>query len=244
MTPTSSLRFGAPLLLLAVVLASSTASSRSFAARASITRPGSVSATVSFPAGGLFRVGRGGSSPDSTTGSTILASNNNEVSAPEDDVEVVVPSPAPASSSKMGPKAAPPGLLRRLLPSFPWHTLPDSLTYLRCMAIPLLVVLFYIPKEIANRNVWVSLLFAGASITDWADGYLARRLKQESAWGAFMDPVADKVLVCGCCEHSVDHKLAGKPDYTADIIVKKWPKPLESHIVGGWPHVLVVPTQT
>ena len=195
MTPTSSLRFGAPLLLLAVVLASSTASSRSFAARASITRPGSVSAAVSFPAGGLFRVGRGGSSPDSTTGSTILASNNNEVSAPEDDVEVVVPSPAPASSSKMGPKAAPPGLLRRLLPSFPWHTLPDSLTYLRCMAIPLLVVLFYIPKEIANRNVWVSLLFAGASITDWADGYLARRWDITSAFGAFLDPVADKLMV-------------------------------------------------
>ena len=62
------------------------------------------------------------------------------------------------------------------------------------MAIPLLVVLYYLPS-IPNRSVINSLIFAGASITDYLDGYLARRWDITSAFGAFLDPVADKLMV-------------------------------------------------
>lgn len=71
--------------------------------------------------------------------------------------------------------------------------LPNSLTLLRVAMIPLLVVVFYLPWR------WHALasaaLFALAALTDWADGYLARRLGQESRFGAFLDPVADKLIV-------------------------------------------------
>ena len=70
---------------------------------------------------------------------------------------------------------------------------PNALTYLRIALIPLIVVIFYLPW------VWAgpvsALLFALAGVTDWLDGYLARRLGQESHFGAFLDPVADKLMV-------------------------------------------------
>ena len=72
--------------------------------------------------------------------------------------------------------------------------LPNSLTLLRVAMIPLLVVVFYLPWK------WHALasaaLFGLAALTDWADGYLARKLNQTSAFGAFLDPVADKFLIC------------------------------------------------
>ncbi|MAS40149.1 MAG: CDP-diacylglycerol--glycerol-3-phosphate 3-phosphatidyltransferase [Porticoccaceae bacterium] len=71
--------------------------------------------------------------------------------------------------------------------------LPNALTLLRMLLIPLLVVVFYLPWK------WHALasaaLFGLAALTDWADGYLARRLGQESRFGAFLDPVADKLIV-------------------------------------------------
>lgn len=72
-------------------------------------------------------------------------------------------------------------------------TLPNLLTLLRVAAIPLLVVLFYFPEPVGTH--WVAVLFAAAGITDWLDGYLARRSGQTSAFGAFLDPVADKLIV-------------------------------------------------
>lgn len=98
-----------------------------------------------------------------------------------------------AGNDKMGPNASPPGFLRRILPSFPWHALPNLLTYLRCLAIPLFVCTFYWSDELAH--VWTSTLFAVASLTDFLDGYLARRWDITSAFGAFLDPVADKLMV-------------------------------------------------
>mgnify|MGYP003382013653 FL=1 len=73
-----------------------------------------------------------------------------------------------------------------------WN-LPNTLTWLRIFAIPLLVVLFYLPYHWASPAA--GLLFSAAAITDTLDGYLARRLGQTSRLGAFLDPVADKLIV-------------------------------------------------
>src|SRR3989441_3814844 len=76
--------------------------------------------------------------------------------------------------------------------SMPWN-LPNTLTWLRIAAIPLIVVLFYMPYSWADPAA--GLLFAAAGVTDSLDGYLARRLGQTSRLGAFLDPVADKLIV-------------------------------------------------
>jgi phosphatidylglycerophosphate synthase len=73
-----------------------------------------------------------------------------------------------------------------------WN-LPNTLTWLRIFAIPLVVVLFYLPYQWADPAA--GLLFAVAGITDSLDGYLARRMGQTSRLGAFLDPVADKLIV-------------------------------------------------
>src|SRR5262249_14086213 len=74
----------------------------------------------------------------------------------------------------------------------PWN-LPNTLTWLRIAAIPLIVLLFYMPFPWADPAA--GLVFAAAGITDSLDGYLARRLGQTSRLGAFLDPVADKLVV-------------------------------------------------
>jgi CDP-diacylglycerol--glycerol-3-phosphate 3-phosphatidyltransferase len=75
-------------------------------------------------------------------------------------------------------------------------TLPTTLTWLRIFAIPLIVAVFYLPLPEHYLNLTAALLFIAFSLTDWLDGFLARRLNQTSAFGAFLDPVADKFLVC------------------------------------------------
>jgi CDP-diacylglycerol--glycerol-3-phosphate 3-phosphatidyltransferase len=100
-----------------------------------------------------------------------------------------------SSSSKLGPNAPPPGLLRSLFPSFPWHSLPNYLTYARCLSIPLFLLLSYYPTAYVNRAPALGVIFALASITDWFDGFLARRWDITSPFGAFLDPVADKLMV-------------------------------------------------
>jgi CDP-diacylglycerol--glycerol-3-phosphate 3-phosphatidyltransferase len=72
-------------------------------------------------------------------------------------------------------------------------TLPNILTWIRIAAIPLIVILFYAPYHWSDPAA--GLLFAAAGITDSLDGYLARRLNQTSRLGAFLDPVADKLVV-------------------------------------------------
>ena len=74
--------------------------------------------------------------------------------------------------------------------------LPNLLTWLRMLAIPLLVGVFYLPMQPEARNTIATVIFVAAAVTDWIDGWLARRLGQTSAFGAFLDPVADKLLVC------------------------------------------------
>src|SRR3954466_475144 len=73
-----------------------------------------------------------------------------------------------------------------------WN-LPNTLTWLRIFAIPLVIVFFYLPFGWADPAA--GLLFAVAGITDSLDGYLARKMNQTSRLGAFLDPVADKLIV-------------------------------------------------
>lgn len=73
------------------------------------------------------------------------------------------------------------------------QNIPNILTLLRILLIPVFVVLFYLPWQYAAEAC--AIVFALAAITDWFDGYLARKLKQVSALGAFLDPVADKLMV-------------------------------------------------
>lgn len=75
-------------------------------------------------------------------------------------------------------------------------TIPTLLTWARILAIPLIVGVFYLPLEPVTRNEVATLLFVVFAATDWFDGFLARKLNQTSAFGAFLDPVADKFLVC------------------------------------------------
>ena len=75
---------------------------------------------------------------------------------------------------------------------------PNLLTWLRIMMIPLVIGVFYVPEvwlSSGNQNLIATSLFIAAAITDWLDGYLARRLNQTSAFGAFLDPVADKLMI-------------------------------------------------
>jgi len=73
-----------------------------------------------------------------------------------------------------------------------WN-IPNILTILRIVAIPLFIFAYYAPVPWGNELAVV--IFVAAAITDWLDGYLARRLDQASPFGAFLDPVADKLMV-------------------------------------------------
>ena len=76
--------------------------------------------------------------------------------------------------------------------------IPNLLTWLRIILIPLFVGIFYFEKSWVsepNQNLVATIIFTAAAITDWLDGWLARRLNQTSAFGAFLDPVADKLMV-------------------------------------------------
>lgn len=74
--------------------------------------------------------------------------------------------------------------------------LPTLFTWARIVAIPLIVGVFYLPLPDPARNLIATIMFVLFALTDWLDGYLARKLNQTSAFGAFLDPVADKILVC------------------------------------------------
>jgi CDP-diacylglycerol--glycerol-3-phosphate 3-phosphatidyltransferase len=77
-----------------------------------------------------------------------------------------------------------------------FFNLPTLLTWARIVSIPLIVGVFYLNIDEGTRNLAATVLFIVVALTDWADGYLARRLNMTSSFGAFLDPVADKFLVC------------------------------------------------
>jgi CDP-diacylglycerol--glycerol-3-phosphate 3-phosphatidyltransferase len=89
-----------------------------------------------------------------------------------------------------------------------FFTIPTLMTWTRIVAIPLLVGVFYLPLDAASRNLIATVMFVAFALTDWLDGYLARKLNQTSAFGAFLDPVADKFLVCASLLVLVDLQRA------------------------------------
>jgi len=77
-----------------------------------------------------------------------------------------------------------------------FFNIPTLFTWTRIIAIPLMVAVFYLPLDVQTHNLVATVMFVIFALTDWLDGYLARKLNQTSAFGAFLDPVADKFLVC------------------------------------------------
>ena len=77
-----------------------------------------------------------------------------------------------------------------------FFTIPTIMTWTRIVAIPLIIAVFYLPLSQEMKNLTATVMFVVFALTDWLDGFLARRLNQTSSFGAFLDPVADKFLVC------------------------------------------------
>jgi CDP-diacylglycerol--glycerol-3-phosphate 3-phosphatidyltransferase len=78
-----------------------------------------------------------------------------------------------------------------------FFTIPTIMTWTRIVAIPLIIGVYYLDSlTIETKNLIATVLFVLFAFTDWLDGFLARKLNQTSAFGAFLDPVADKFLVC------------------------------------------------
>lgn len=73
--------------------------------------------------------------------------------------------------------------------------IPNLLTWARILLIPLVVGVYYVPLPVVEQNFIATAAFLVAAVTDWIDGWLARKLNQMSAFGAFLDPVADKLMV-------------------------------------------------
>src|SRR5699024_8967195 len=71
--------------------------------------------------------------------------------------------------------------------------IPTILTLFRILLLPVLVIVFYFPLH--GAGFYSALIFVIAAIRDWFDGFLARKLKQTTRFGAFLDPVADKIMV-------------------------------------------------
>ncbi len=98
--------------------------------------------------------------------------------------------------------------------------IPIALTWLRIVMIPVFVAVYYLPDTWlmpVAKNWTAMVLFAGAAITDWLDGYLARRWGETSAFGAFLDPVADKLMVAAALILLV--QLGRAEAYLAIIII-------------------------
>ena len=81
--------------------------------------------------------------------------------------------------------------------------LPNLLTVARILLIPVFLLIYLIPGELTY--VIAAILFGLAAFTDWLDGYLARRLNQATAFGAFLDPVADKLIVVSALAVLIGH---------------------------------------
>ena len=99
--------------------------------------------------------------------------------------------------------------------------LPTWLTLFRVALLPVMVAVFYLPFP--GHNITAAIVFVLAAITDWLDGYLARRMKLTSAFGAFLDPVADKLMVAVTLFLLVEAHRGGWPGIvmavTAAVIV-------------------------
>lgn len=88
-------------------------------------------------------------------------------------------------------------------------TIPTLLTWARIAAIPLIIGVYQLNWPVATQNQVATSLFVLFALTDWLDGYLARKLNQTSAFGAFLDPVADKFLICATLLVLLEHARVG-----------------------------------
>jgi CDP-diacylglycerol--glycerol-3-phosphate 3-phosphatidyltransferase len=98
----------------------------------------------------------------------------------------------PQRARRKGRGASQPGLGHNR-PMF--FTIPTLLTWARIAAIPLIVGVYYLGWDMSHKNLAATTMFVLFALTDWLDGWLARKLDQTSAFGAFLDPVADKFLI-------------------------------------------------
>ena len=99
---------------------------------------------------------------------------------------------------------------------FMFFSIPNIMTWTRIAAIPFIVLIFDVPLDFETKNVIATVLFVLFALTDWMDGYLARKLNQTSAFGAFLDPVADKFLVCASLLVLVD---LGRVDVIVALLI-------------------------
>lgn len=90
-----------------------------------------------------------------------------------------------------------------------FFTIPTLLTWARIAAIPLIIGVYYLDWPMATKNLVATSMFVLFAATDWLDGYLARKLNQTSAFGAFLDPVADKFLICASLLVLLEHGRVG-----------------------------------
>jgi cardiolipin synthase (CMP-forming) len=93
-----------------------------------------------------------------------------------------------------------------------FFTIPTLLTWARIAAIPLIIGVYWLDGPgwpMATKNLVATSLFVLFALTDWLDGYLARKLQQTSAFGAFLDPVADKFLICASLLVLLEHGRVG-----------------------------------
>ncbi|MDO8306560.1 CDP-diacylglycerol--glycerol-3-phosphate 3-phosphatidyltransferase [Herminiimonas sp.] len=100
--------------------------------------------------------------------------------------------------------------------------IPILLTWLRVAMIPLIVGVFYLPDlwlSPFNKGVASTTIFIGAAFTDWLDGFLARRWNETSAFGAFLDPVADKLMVAGALLVLIEFRSVDYISIIAFIII-------------------------
>lgn len=124
-----------------------------------------------------------------------ITESSKDVQLSSSTVSKIEEESAVSSSANFGSKAkTPPGFLRSTFPNLPWNRLPNFLTYARCIAIPIFIIHFCLAQG-KHKNIISSLIFGIASATDYFDGFLARRWDISSSFGAFLDPVADKLMV-------------------------------------------------
>jgi cardiolipin synthase (CMP-forming) len=95
-------------------------------------------------------------------------------------------------------------------------TVPTLLTWARIASIPFIIGVYYLGWDMATKNLVATTLFVLFAATDWLDGWLARRLNQTSAFGAFLDPVADKILICASLLVLLEH---GRVDALVALII-------------------------
>ena len=104
-----------------------------------------------------------------------------------------------------------------------WN-IPILLTWLRVWLIPVFTILFYLPSDWIDYHTvnWLgALIFSIAAITDWLDGYLARRWNQTSSFGAFLDPVADKLMVAAALIVLVQWQPTISMAFAAIVIISR-----------------------